>query len=59
VTFSPTAVGARSALITITSNGTGSPQSISASGTGSSGTTPPNTALAVEYYHQGVRSLLS
>jgi hypothetical protein len=34
VVFSPTAAGARSATITVTSNGVGSPQVIAASGTG-------------------------
>jgi hypothetical protein len=40
VTFSPTATGARNASITVTSNGTGSPQAIAASGTGASSTQP-------------------
>jgi len=37
VTFKPSAAGARNATITVTSNGVGSPQTISASGTGTSG----------------------
>ncbi|HVO88268.1 MAG TPA: choice-of-anchor D domain-containing protein [Casimicrobiaceae bacterium] len=40
VSFAPTATGARSATITVTSNGTGSPQAIAASGTGSSNAQP-------------------
>ena len=57
VTFAPTAVGARSASITVTSTGNGSPQVIVASGTGLSGSTgptppaDPNAVTAIEYYH--------
>ncbi len=54
ITFAPTAAGGRSATVTVTSNGTGSPQAIAVSGTGTSGATPPpagTTAVAVEYYH--------
>jgi hypothetical protein len=40
VTFTPAAAGARSATITVTSNGAGSPQAIAASGTGSTVATP-------------------
>ncbi len=36
VTFTPSATGARTASITVTSNGTGSPQIVAASGTGAS-----------------------
>ena len=53
LTFTPAAAGARSATVTVVSNGTGSPQSIAASGTGvaqGGGGLPP-TAVAVEYYH--------
>jgi hypothetical protein len=54
--FSPASTGARSALVTVTSNGTGNPQTISVSGNGLSaggggGTPPPPTVVAVEYYH--------
>lgn len=57
VTFAPSAVGARSATITVASNGAGSPQAMVASGNGlpgPTGPTPPgdpNVATAVEYYH--------
>ncbi len=52
ITFTPAAAGARSATVTIVSNGTGSPQSIAVSGTGiASGGGLPPTAVAVEYYH--------
>ncbi len=51
VTFRPAAVGARAATIVVASNGAGSPQSLSASGMGTSGTAQPTTATAVEYYH--------
>jgi len=56
VTFAPTSTGARSASITITSNGANSPQAIIAGGIGltaaGGGTPPPNNAVvAVEYYH--------
>ena len=54
VTFTPTAVGGRSATVTVTSNGAGSPQAIAVSGTGGGGATAPppgTTAVAVEYYH--------
>ncbi len=40
VTFKPTAPGARSASVTITDNATGSPQSITLSGTGAAAGTP-------------------
>jgi hypothetical protein len=55
ITFIPAATGARSATVTIVSSGTGSPQSITVTGTGNpagggggGGTT---TAMAIEYYH--------
>ncbi|HQR10216.1 MAG TPA: choice-of-anchor D domain-containing protein [Casimicrobiaceae bacterium] len=51
VTFTPGVTGARSASITVVSSGTGSPQAISASGTGTSVTVPPTTVTVVEYYH--------
>jgi len=56
VTFAPSAVGARSSSITVTSSGTGSPQTISATGAGISGTGGGGggggtKVLAVEYYH--------
>ena len=40
VAFKPSASGARSSSITVTSNGVGSPQSFTASGTGTAGVTP-------------------
>jgi hypothetical protein len=48
VTFKPTSSGARSATITVTSNGTGSPQTISASGAGVTGGSSA-TVTVVEY----------
>lgn len=57
VTFSPFNIGARSATISVATNGLGGPQSIQASGTGLSGATPPpppppaNVTSAIEYYH--------
>jgi len=54
VAFTPSAAGARSGTLTITSSGTGSPQSIVVSGTGNAaggGGGGPTTAIAVEYYH--------
>lgn len=56
VYFQPTAVGLRSETMTITSNGVGSPQTISVSGTGSMVAPPPppppaGTVIAVEYYY--------
>src|SRR5262249_13669291 len=46
VTFTPAAVGLRSATITVQSDGSGSPQAIIASG---NGLTP--SAAAIEYHH--------
>jgi hypothetical protein len=40
VTFTPSATGARSASISVTSSGTGSPQAISVTGTGNAAATP-------------------
>ena len=57
VTFTPSAAGPRSAAITVTSNGVGSPQALAVSGNGTTGTPPPPpppTAGAVdviEYYY--------
>ncbi|MBK9115208.1 MAG: choice-of-anchor D domain-containing protein [Betaproteobacteria bacterium] len=52
LTFAPAAQGAREATITVVSNGTGSPQSLLATGTGVTGPPPPPpTADAIEYYH--------
>jgi len=45
VTFTPSATGARAASITVTSNGTGSPQIVAASGTG--GAIPAQGQLAL------------
>jgi hypothetical protein len=50
VTFSPAAVGARAATIIVTSNGVGSPQGISVSGTGVA-VSQPTTVDLVEYHH--------
>jgi hypothetical protein len=43
VTFSPTAIGTRTGSVTITDNATGSPQTVSLTGTGMSPPTPPGT----------------
>ena len=56
VTFTPSAIGARSSAITVTSNGVGSPQTIALSGNGATTTPPPppppsSTVDVVEYYY--------
>jgi hypothetical protein len=53
VTFTPSAAGARSASITLVSDGVGSPQSFAVSGNGTSTTPPPTTATVdvIEYYY--------
>jgi len=51
VTFTPAAAGSRSGTLTVTSTGTGSPQSIAVSGIGNAAGGAPPTATAVEYYH--------
>ena len=43
VTFSPTAIGARSASVSVTDNATGSPQSVTLTGTGKAGALPAVT----------------
>jgi len=43
VTFTPTAAGARSGTIVITDSGAGSPRTVTLTGTGQVGTTPPGT----------------
>jgi len=43
VTFTPTASGARSGSIVITDSGAGSPRTVTLTGTGQVGTTPPGT----------------
>jgi hypothetical protein len=43
VTFAPTAAGTRSASVSIADNASGSPQTISLSGTGAQPGTPPGT----------------
>ena len=50
VTFKPGVVGVRSGSISVISNGLGSPQAISASGTGTTSTSSP-TLPVVEYYN--------
>jgi Abnormal spindle-like microcephaly-assoc'd, ASPM-SPD-2-Hydin/Repeat of unknown function (DUF5648) len=52
VTFKPGVAGARAGSVTIVSNGTGSPQAVGLSGTGTTGTNP-TTVTVVEYYHAG------
>ena len=57
VTFKPSAAGPRSSVITVTSNGVGSPQTVSVSGTGTTATTNgstngnTNTIVTVVEYH--------
>jgi hypothetical protein len=51
-TFKPGAAGARTGNITVASNGTGSPQAIAVSGTGTT-SSGPATVTVVEYYHAG------
>ena len=59
VTFAPSATGARSGSITISSDGVGSPQAILVSGNGTNTPPPPPpppgaaTVDVVEYYHAG------
>ena len=50
LTFTPGALGERGGTLTVTSDGTGSPQAASLRGTGVA--TPPTTVDIVEYYHQ-------
>jgi len=55
VVFSPSAAGARSATLTVTSNGAGSPQAIAASGTGvAAGTGALSMPAAVSFPAQDV-----
>ena len=49
LTFKPGATGARTAAITVVSSGTGSPQTVTASGTGVA--TAPTTVDLIEYRH--------
>jgi hypothetical protein len=51
VTFKPGAEGARSGSISVVSNGVGSPQAITANGTGTTATTSSPTVPVVEYYN--------
>ena len=51
VTFKPGAAGARSGSITVVSNGTGSPQAVGMSGTGTTAQTGAPTVTVVEYHH--------
>ena len=48
--FTPSSAGARSATVTVTSNGTGSPQAIAVTGIG---TTASASVTAQEFYHVG------
>ena len=50
-TFKPSTTGVRSATLTVVSNGTGSPQTVNASGTGVTGTGTPGTINLIEYHH--------
>jgi hypothetical protein len=51
VAFTPGATGTRTATVTLVSNGTGSPQSVNASGTGVTGAGMPGTIDLIEYHH--------
>jgi len=51
ITFTPNASGARSGLISVVSNGAGSPQAIPVAGAGSSSGSGGGTVTAVEYHH--------
>jgi Abnormal spindle-like microcephaly-assoc'd, ASPM-SPD-2-Hydin len=51
VTFKPGVAGARSGSLTVVSNGTGSPQAVGLSGTGTTGQTGAPTVTVVEYHH--------
>ncbi len=51
ITFKPGVTGARSASISVVSNGIGSPQAVSVSGTGTSVPVTPTTVTVVEYHH--------
>jgi mono/diheme cytochrome c family protein len=53
VAFKPATAGARSATVSITSNGTGSPQAVTASGTGVGATGGGTKVVAIEYYNAG------
>jgi len=50
ITFQPSSAGARTATITVVSNGTGSPQAVSVSGNGVTTSTPATVDL-IEYHH--------
>ncbi len=50
-TFTPSTTGVRSATLTVVSNGTGSPQTVSASGTGVTDSETPGTINLIEYHH--------
>jgi hypothetical protein len=55
VTFTPSAAGARTAALTVTSTGVGSPQTIALSGNGVTTSTPPSSGCVtddvIEYYY--------
>ncbi len=56
VAFKPQASGARNGTLTVTDTGTGSPHTVTLSGTGISGGGPTaNKVQAVEYYHAGIQ----
>ena len=54
VTFKPSALGARTALIAITDDAGGSPQTLSLSGTGTSAPVPPTVSLALTASSTGI-----
>jgi hypothetical protein len=54
VTFGPLAAGVRTAAITISDNATGSPQTISLSGTGASAAAPPTVLHALTSNVEGI-----
>ncbi len=51
VSFAPLTAGTRSATITVSSDGVGSPQLVSANGTGAVAPPPPTTVTLIEYHH--------
>jgi cytochrome c553 len=51
VTFTPGASGVRNGSITVVSSGTGSPQAVSVSGSGTTGQTGTSTVTVVEYHN--------
>jgi hypothetical protein len=57
VTFDPAATGSRTALLSITDNATGSPQTVALSGTGSTAATPTTFTTYLGTYGTGFQTL--